>query len=161
MVASLATSATAPSPTAVLVRSKRRQPSIRRPQHTHRLTGCPARPCVCMLLNPLPAGTTKLATVSSTTPSATCQGYAYKTTGACSACADRGLGLTLTGQTAATCVSASQSPCCNLPYFYLSYTGTTVNRYAFVELNLISSVRVCACYGEKAGARKLEAHALT
>ena len=161
MVASLATSAMAPSPKGVLVRSKRRRslPFGVRGTHTHLPSALRAR--VCVLLNPLPAGTTKLATVSSTTPSATCPGYAYKTTGACSACADRGLGLTLTGQTAATCVSASQSPCCNLPYFYLSYTGTTVNRYAFVELNLISSVRVCACYGEKAGAGKLEAHALT
>ena len=87
------------------------------------------------------AGTTKLATVRSATPSATCPGFAYKATGGCSACANRGLGSALTGATSATCTSDANSPCCNLPYFFLSFTGPTVTQYALMEFNVVSSVR--------------------
>ena len=88
------------------------------------------------------AGTTKLATVGSVHASATCPGFAYQTSTGCSACADRGLGLTLTGATSATCVTAAQSPCCNLPYFYLGFVGSTVLQYSLVEFNIVSPVRV-------------------
>ena len=87
------------------------------------------------------AGTTKLATVRVATPSATCPGFAYKATGGCSACANRGLGSALTGATSATCTSEANSPCCNLPYFFLSFTGRTVTQYALMEFNVVSSVR--------------------
>ena len=90
------------------------------------------------------AGTTKLATVRSATPSATCPGFAYKATGGCSACANRGLGSALTGATSATCTSDVNSPCCNLPYFFLSFTGPTVTQYALMEFNVVSSVRPTA-----------------
>ena len=93
-----------------------------------------------MLLNT--AGTTKLATVRSSAPSATCPGFAYQSSSGCSACANRGIGSALTGTSASTCVSAAQSPCCNLPYFYLGFTGSTVNQYAFLEFNIGTSVRL-------------------
>ena len=84
---------------------------------------------------------TKLATVASTTPSATCPGVASVSSGSCSSCANLGLGSVLTGATAATCVQASQSPCCNLPVFFLEYAGTTPTKYAFLEFSVVSNVR--------------------
>jgi hypothetical protein len=78
--------------------------------------------------------------VSSTATTATCPGFAYQGA-SCTACANLGAGTALTGVTPATCVSAGQSPCCNLPYFYLGFTGTTVRQYALMEFNVISSVR--------------------
>jgi hypothetical protein len=91
------------------------------------------------------AGTTKLATVSSTATTATCPGFAYQGA-SCTACANLGAGTALTGVTPATCVSAGQSPCCNLPYFYLGFTGTTVRQYALMEFNVISSQLITAQY---------------
>ena len=101
------------------------------------------------------AGTTKLATVRSATPSVTCPGFAYKAAGGCSACANRGLGSALTGATSATCTSDANSPCCNLPYFFLSFTGPTVTQYALMEFNVVSSVRLAlAGFGHKGRQRR-------
>ena len=89
--------------------------------------------------------TTKIGTVRTTTPTTPCPGTAYQTsTGAgCSACADRGLGASLTGTSASTCITSGQSPCCNLPYFFLAYSNTTVLQYAFLEFNILPNVHVC------------------
>jgi hypothetical protein len=82
----------------------------------------------------------KLATVSTALAarSQTCPGVPYPLGGSpsCSACANLGRGTTLTGATPATCVSGGQSPCCNLPYFYLGYTGTSATQYALLEFAL-------------------------
>ena len=83
---------------------------------------------------------TKIATVSALTTNTTCPGMAYPSA-TCSACANLGTGAVLAGATAATCVSAGQSPCCNFPYFYLAFAGTTVKQYAFLELTALPSVR--------------------
>ena len=107
-------------------------------------------------------GTTKLATVRSAAPSTTCPGYAYQSSNGCSACADLGRGLSLTGTTSATCVSSAQSPCCNLPWFFLGFTGTTVQQYALMEFNIIAAVRSQPASGivpsERRGSRATHSH---
>ena len=43
----------------------------------------------------------------------------------------------MTGGTAATCVSAGQSPCCNLPVFYMDYAGSVATSYPLMEFNVV------------------------
>ena len=80
---------------------------------------------------------TKLATVQSAAPTATCSGMSTASTSTCSACANLGTGVALVGGTTSTCLSPSQSPCCNLPVFYLDYAGTTPTKYAAIEFNVV------------------------
>ena len=77
-------------------------------------------------------GMTKLATVSSLQPETTCPGHAYKST-SCSACANLGQGTALSGTGADKCVTANQSPCCNLPVFRLDYNNTEATAYALAK----------------------------
>ena len=86
------------------------------------------------------AAVTKLGTVSSTSTSAVCSGIATAAS-TCSACANLGKGTVLTGSTSATCVIAANSPCCNLPVFYLDFTGSTATRYPLIEFNVLTNVR--------------------
>ena len=89
------------------------------------------------------AGTTKIATIDVTQPVAVCTGIATTQTGTCTACANLGLGgAPVSGATAATCVSSANSPCCNLPVFYLAFTNTTVSRYAMLEFIVLTNVSV-------------------
>ena len=87
------------------------------------------------------AAVTKLGTVSSTSTSAVCSGIATAAS-TCSACANLGKGTVLTGSTSATCVVAANSPCCNLPVFYLDFTGSTATRYPLIEFNVLTNVSV-------------------
>jgi hypothetical protein len=89
-------------------------------------------------------GTTKLATVRATAPSTTCSGAPELATATCSACANLGKGTALSGTTAATCVSAGQSPCCNLPVFFLEYNRTTPVQFPYIEFNVLQPVRAHA-----------------
>lgn len=90
----------------------------------------------------------KVATVGAANTSIVCPGIAYASD-TCSACANLGTGAVLAGATAATCVSAGQSPCCNFPYFYLGFAGTTVKQYAFLELTALPSVRARAAVPDR------------
>ena len=83
---------------------------------------------------------TKIATVISADRNSSCTGIAVATAASCTPCANLGTGALLTGNTAATCVTTSQSPCCNLPYFYLEYAGQNVLQYAFFELMVLPPV---------------------
>ena len=86
------------------------------------------------------AAVTKLGTVSSASTSAVCTGMA-SSSATCSACANLGKGTALSGSTASTCVLAANSPCCNLPVFYLDFTGSTATRYPLIEFNVLTNVR--------------------
>jgi hypothetical protein len=86
------------------------------------------------------AGTTKIATVASAVPAGTCSGMARASSNTCTACNNLGASSTaLTGATAATCVTGSQSPCCNLPVFYLEFINTTATRYALLEFIVVGA----------------------
>ena len=135
--ASLATSATARPATALVRLRWPPAPTSRRPRT---LTQGPWPVWSPVRLDGTAVGTTKLATVISALPTTTCPGVPSVSDGTCSPCADLGLGLVLTGSTASTCVSAAQSPCCNLPVFFLDYTGTTSTKYAFLEFVVVSNV---------------------
>ena len=78
--------------------------------------------------------------MSSASTSAVCTGMA-SSSATCSACANLGKGTALSGSTASTCVLAATSPCCNLPVFYLDFTGSTATRYPLIELNVLTNVR--------------------
>jgi hypothetical protein len=88
-------------------------------------------------------GTTKLATVSSSSPTSICPGTAYPSS-TCSPCANLGTGVALSGSSAATCGAPDRSPCCNFALFYLEYVGVTSSRYAMMEFSVVSSVRSLA-----------------
>ena len=85
----------------------------------------------------------------SATPSAACSGAPLYPSSTCSACANLGTGKALTGATAATCLLASQSPCCNLPLFFLEYSSTTPLQYPYIEFNVLQ--QVCWRAGEGQG----------
>jgi len=86
------------------------------------------------------AGMTKLATVR-TGPNlntTTCSGMPYSAA-TCSACANLGTGVALTGAAADRCVSGAQSPCCNLPVFFFEYVGATATQYPYMEFNVATN----------------------
>ena len=81
---------------------------------------------------------TKVATVSTGQPTATCPGIAIAKAAACSACNNLGAGAALlSGGSPTACVAAANSPCCNLPVFAMDYVNTTAVRYPLLEFRAV------------------------